>query len=326
MKRLHILDLLLLLALTACQWGKPAHKGDPDLTGVWQQVGFNAPTDRYRLYFSDNTFVTLRCQPGEPNGMFLATGGGTYAIRDTTYAENGRKLAFRCSNDSTITIGQGFSGATWKRTEAFDAATRRLIKKETKNFAYVDATGHEVIRVFSINDIEMRARKKTMNAIITALACLVLCATGYAIHSRRRRKKVERKLAQYEAGQLQASDEMKQTLAATEKQFLQSRFYQRLLKKVADGDPMAETDWDELENHVALLSPNFRSKIFSLHKCSPQEYRVSLLLKAHFAPTEIATLICRSQSAVASTRSRLYQKVFGKKGSPKDWDKFIASL
>lgn len=125
-------------------------------------------------------------------------------------------------------------------------------------------------------------------------------------------------MAQYEAGQLQASDEKKQTLAATEKQLLQSRFYQHLLKKVADGKPMAETDWDEQENHVALLSPNFRSKIFSLHKCSPQEYRVSLLLKTHFAPTEIATLICRSQSAVASTRSRLYQKVFGKKGRPKD--------
>ena len=29
---------------------------------------------------------------------------------------------------------------------------------------------------------------------------------------------------------------------------------------------------------------------------------------------------------VASTRSRLYQKVFGKKGSSRQWDDFILSL
>ena len=31
-------------------------------------------------------------------------------------------------------------------------------------------------------------------------------------------------------------------------------------------------------------------------------------------------------NGVSSTRSRLYQKVFGKKGSTKDWDDFILSI
>lgn len=34
----------------------------------------------------------------------------------------------------------------------------------------------------------------------------------------------------------------------------------------------------------------------------------------------------QSQQSVASTRSRLYQKVFGQKGSSKDWDDFVLSL
>ena len=33
-----------------------------------------------------------------------------------------------------------------------------------------------------------------------------------------------------------------------------------------------------------------------------------------------------SKEAITSNRRRLYEKVFGKKGTPKDWDSFILSL
>ena len=46
----------------------------------------------------------------------------------------------------------------------------------------------------------------------------------------------------------------------------------------------------------------------------------------HIQPKDIATLTAHSKESVASTRSRLYQKVFGKKGSTKDWDDFILSI
>ena len=43
-------------------------------------------------------------------------------------------------------------------------------------------------------------------------------------------------------------------------------------------------------------------------------------------PKDIATLTTHSKESIASTRSRLYQKVFGKKGSTKDWDDFVLSI
>ena len=43
-------------------------------------------------------------------------------------------------------------------------------------------------------------------------------------------------------------------------------------------------------------------------------------------PTEIAKLTLHSKESVASTRRRLYEKVFGSKGSPKDWDSVIYSI
>ena len=53
---------------------------------------------------------------------------------------------------------------------------------------------------------------------------------------------------------------------------------------------------------------------------------VYLRIKVRMQPKDIATLTAHSKESVASTRSRLYHKVFGKKGSTKDWDDFILSI
>ena len=67
-------------------------------------------------------------------------------------------------------------------------------------------------------------------------------------------------------------------------------------------------------------------KLYSLYNMSDQDFRVSLLIKVRLQPKDIATLTAHSKESIASTRSRLYQKVFGKKGSTKDWDDFILSI
>ena len=70
----------------------------------------------------------------------------------------------------------------------------------------------------------------------------------------------------------------------------------------------------------------FTDKLYSLYRMSEQDMHVSLLIKVRIQPKDIATLTAHSKESVASTRSRLYQKVFGKKGSTKDWDDFILSI
>ena len=64
----------------------------------------------------------------------------------------------------------------------------------------------------------------------------------------------------------------------------------------------------------------------SLYSMSPVEYQVCLLLKLNATPSEIATVLCKDASSISTVRSRLYGKVFGKKGSSKEWDEFIRSL
>jgi hypothetical protein len=89
---------------------------------------------------------------------------------------------------------------------------------------------------------------------------------------------------------------------------------------------MNQSDWQELTEAVDGLYSGFSEKLFSLYRMSEQDYHVSLLIKVRIQPKDIATLTAHSKESIASTRSRLYQKVFGKKGSTKDWDDFVLSI
>ena len=105
-----------------------------------------------------------------------------------------------------------------------------------------------------------------------------------------------------------------------------SPVYLRTKQYLAEGRSMAEGDWAELTEAVNSVYTGFSEKLYSLYNMSEQDYRVSLLIKVRIQPKDIATLTAHSKESIASTRSRLYQKVFGKKGSTKDWDDFILSI
>jgi hypothetical protein len=102
--------------------------------------------------------------------------------------------------------------------------------------------------------------------------------------------------------------------------------YLRIKEYLNDGRSMNQSDWQELTEAVDGLYSGFSEKLFSLYRMSEQDYHVSLLIKVRIQPKDIATLTAHSKESIASTRSRLYQKVFGKKGSTKDWDDFVLSI
>ena len=105
-----------------------------------------------------------------------------------------------------------------------------------------------------------------------------------------------------------------------------SPVYLRIKEYLNDGRSMNQGDWRELTEAVDSVYSGFSEKLFSLYRMSEQDYHVSLLIKIRIQPKDIATLTAHSKESVASTRSRLYHKVFGKKGSTKDWDDFILSI
>lgn len=105
-----------------------------------------------------------------------------------------------------------------------------------------------------------------------------------------------------------------------------SDIYLRMKRLADEGRNMRDEDWRELEQIVNSVYSNFTERLYSLYRMSLQDYHVSLLTKVRMQPRDIAVLTAHSKESVASTRSRLYAKVFGEKGSSKDWDDFVLSL
>lgn len=105
-----------------------------------------------------------------------------------------------------------------------------------------------------------------------------------------------------------------------------SDVYQRIQTCQNSGRSLTAQDWTELTEVVNSVYTGFTEKLYSLYRMSEQDYHVSLLIKVRIQPKDIALLTAHSKESVASTRSRLYSKVFGMKGSSKDWDDFILSL
>ena len=105
-----------------------------------------------------------------------------------------------------------------------------------------------------------------------------------------------------------------------------SDIYQRLQDCLASGRSLTNGDWMKLTTLVDSIYTGFTEKLYSLYRMTEQEYHVSLLNKIRIQPKDIALLTAHSKESVATTRSRLYQKVFNKKGSSKDWDDFVLTL
>lgn len=106
----------------------------------------------------------------------------------------------------------------------------------------------------------------------------------------------------------------------------ESDVYLRLKSRLAEEQSLSEEDWQRLSAIVNNVYTGFTEKLYSLYPMSEQDYRVCLLIKVRIQPKDIATLTVHSKESVASTRSRLFQKIFGKKGTTRDWDEFILSL
>ncbi|MBO5591445.1 MAG: hypothetical protein J5913_00580 [Prevotella sp.] len=105
-----------------------------------------------------------------------------------------------------------------------------------------------------------------------------------------------------------------------------SDIYRRLQECLSAGKRLSYQDWGELTQLLDSIYSGLTEKLYSLYPMSEHELHVSLLIKMRQQPKDIALLTAHSKESIATTRSRLYSKVFGRKGSSKDWDDFILSL
>ena len=87
----------------------------------------------------------------------------------------------------------------------------------------------------------------------------------------------------------------------------------------ANITPLTEEDWDKMADFIEEIYPQFHHVVNARGPLQTKEYRLCLLTKAQFSPSDIDVLMGQKPSYSTTIAKRLCQKVFGFDGSAADF-------
>lgn len=345
------LSAISLLFLFGCKSSEKKEQGF-SLDGAWllSQVKYPSSENIYRypsngittciIYEGDSVFY--KCQmkslyPGDnekvmaaqdvaviPDGSasytYIYKGGG-----ETLYLENSNPWPLKILNDTTITIQQYGIIFTWSRATKIPEdrvkEIRNIIESYQKN-----PSEETAMYVLPTTERQLQATTHTLTYVIVILL-LLLSLIGLMYRNVYHKKRyIEKQLQQITEEREQRPQLVRHAMKEVEDDFLNSAYYASLRKRISAGERLKKTDWEEIEEKLKPVYPGFANHLFSLYHLSQLEYQVCLLIKLMATPSEMANVLSKDVSTISSIRSRLYKKVFQKKGSSKEWDDFIKSL
>lgn len=88
-----------------------------------------------------------------------------------------------------------------------------------------------------------------------------------------------------------------------------------------------DRQWEELSIEMDIAFNAFASRLLEVcPKISDVERHVSYLVKLKISPKNIAHIVVRQKNTISSIRERLYLKIHGVEGTPKQFDDFIENF
>lgn len=101
-----------------------------------------------------------------------------------------------------------------------------------------------------------------------------------------------------------------------------------LLLKANNRVNVNENEWNRLKDYIDEVYPRFLDNLVGAIPNINQDYmRIAMLVKLEFSTTHIASLVCRSVTAVSNARRRMYEKAHkGSTGTAELADEWIKGL
>ena len=331
--------VLLGILLVACS-GHEATEGDFALQGTWvleSTQEYEGEVHKYdqinrswlRIY-DDSCYYECYVDMAPTGKIFAPTAMEPYTLiergpNDYLYLQDDNTHPFNVLNDSTITIQEKGLKYTWKTTRSYDEKTLsnilNIIKEDMENSGELS---HRYVLSYAEHQLESANHRLTFALYTIAIIVLSALLVASILYIRYRRKKqVEQELRQLEQEREALPEPIREARNTVEEDFHQSDFYLALRQKITRGERLSQEDWNGIEEHFKQVYPRFTTTLLTLRNMSALELQVCQLLKLGCSPSEIAEVLCKDKSSISTIRSRLYGKVFGKKGSSKDWDDFI---
>lgn len=106
-----------------------------------------------------------------------------------------------------------------------------------------------------------------------------------------------------------------------------SDLYRRIKQNTGNRDfKLSDEEWLQLSASLDSVYDDLTKRILNLANLNPTELRVVYLLKIGVQPADMATILCKSKSAISMIRTRMYEKIFGKSGTATALDEYIQSF
>lgn len=321
-----------------------------DLRGAWIMTrivpfigeAHDYPSDGMtlcRLYEGDSVCYECKIEtlkPDRPENVMTAsdvsivpTAKVSYTLRDISggevmYLEDGAKRPITFVGDSSIVIQRHGYRYTWVQAREMEQSRMEEMKRIIAHNLKAGSASDRF--VLPTTEHRLKAANHTLIYLVIILVLTVLLAVHVTMNIYRKKRGIEQQLQQISEERKLRPQPVRQAMAEVEEEFLASEFYLSLRRRIAAGEMLKKEDWDEVEQQLRPVWPGFTNRLFTLCRMSELEYRVCLLIKLRVSPSEMAAVLSKDASSISTVRSRLYQKVFQRKGSSKDWDSFVLSL
>jgi hypothetical protein len=327
--RAFITTLTTVVLLIACT----SHPAENDLTGVWMREHEVLPDSTivtypneigqsfYKVYSDDGTYYLVYMQRQGDKEHLFPQHTATWEVRDGLYIECGDTMDATIHSADSMTVRWQGTTESWRRI-----------------------TDSERDHIAEVSRVEMIQQAKDMEAFLLALsrkeyawrmkllwwtigaACVIALSFGiYGWLMRRKKKEIEERLHEIEQRNQLMPKKVADARAEVAADFFNSDYYVMLKQRIQDTGRLSTDEWQKMEEALRPIYPDFATTLRSF-RISDVEYQVSLLLKLRIPLKDISTVMCKDATTISSIRSRLYQKVFQKKGGSRDWDDFIATL
>lgn len=254
----------------------------------------------------------------QSNITLINKGGGEYL-----YLEDEDPRPLTMQDDTTMTIQRNGILYTWHRADEIADEWGEEIS------AIIVGNSHETDAQRFVLSAKERKQANVIHVLIYSTifsVLLILLIAHIALNNRREKLRLQLQLQQIREEHDERPQPIRNAIERIENEYFSSQDYQTLQRRIATGLRLKEDDWSSIEEQMKKVYPGFTSQLRMLYPMSELEYQTSLLIKLRIAPTDIAAVLSRDVSTISTVRSRLYKKVFGRKGGAREWDDFILSM
>lgn len=228
--------------------------------------------------------------------------------------------------------------------------------KELSDTVRVKNTAETILKINSLYNynmiekenttLKMEAKEKVYTFVVITMALLLLCFMMFYQREKSKKKYIKTKFmhehleqlyktacCQYESNLHLKEKEIANLMEKIEfmngnttEEIDKMHIYEILREKIKSNKKLSEKNWEEIFILIDKVYVGLKSKLQGAHGLNDEEYKISILVKLDLLNMEIATLVCKTPSAITQKRAAIYKKIFKEKGTSKEFDAYIKSL